>query len=248
MEFKDHFSKHAADYAKFRPHYPHEMFDYLGTIPANKRLAWDCATGNGQAAVKLAKVFEWVVATDVSDRQIANAEPNERVEYRIAPAEESGMESDSFDLIMVAQALHWLDHSRFYPEVRRVLKSKGVFAASAYKFVHITPQIDEIVNKRYYKTVVGPCWPPERVLVEKFDKVPFPFPEIKAPRFEMSVEWNLEHLTGYLRSWSASQRYIEEKKRDPIAEIADDLRAAWGEPDHPRKIVWSLTLRVGVKE
>ena len=96
--------------------------------------------------------------------------------------------------------------------------------------------------------MVGPCWPPERVLVEKFDKVPFPFPEIKAPRFEMSVEWNLEHLTGYLRSWSASQRYIEEKKRDPIAEIADDLRAAWGEPDHPRKIVWSLTLRIGVKE
>jgi len=104
------------------------------------------------------------------------------------------------------------------------------------------------VNKRYYKTVVGPCWPPERVIVEKFDEVPFPFPEVRTPRFEMSAEWNLEHLIGYLRSWSASQRYIAEKNRDPIAEIADDLRATWGGPDQPRRIVWPLTLRVAVKE
>lgn len=247
MAFKDHFSKHAADYAKFRPRYPQEMFRFLGTIAPSKKLAWDCATGNGQAAVELANVFERVIATDASEKQIANAEKRERVEYRVASAEESGMESESVDLIIVAQALHWLDHSRFYPEVRRVLKTNGVFAASAYKFFHIAPQIDEIVNERYYKTVVGPFWLPERVMVEKFDQVPFPFPEIKVPRFEMSAEWNLEHLIGYLRSWSASQRYMAEQNRDPIVEIAEDLRAAWGEADQPRKIVWPLTLRVGIK-
>lgn len=248
MAFKDHFSKHAADYAKFRPRYPRQMFEYLGTVAPSRKLAWDCATGNGQAAVELARVFDCVIATDASEKQIANAEPHERVEYRIASAEESEMESDSVDLIMVAQALHWLDHSRFYPEARRALKTNGVFAASAYKFFHITPQIDELVNERYYKTVVGPCWPPERVLVEKFDEVPFPFAEIKTPRFEMSAEWSLEHLVGYLRSWSASQRFIAEKNRDPTDEIAHDLRAAWGELDQSRKIVWPLTLRVGVKE
>jgi len=224
------------------------MFEYLGTVAPSKKLAWDCATGNGQAAVELANVFEYVIATDASDKQIANAELHERVEYRVASAEDSGMEPESADLIMVAQALHWLDHSRFYREVRRVLKTNGVFAASAYKFFHITPQIDEIVNQHYYKTVVGPCWPPERVLVEKFDEVPFPFPELKTPRFEMTAAWNLEHLCGYLRSWSASQRFIAEKNRDPIDEIAADLRSAWGDPDQPRKIVWPLTLRVGVKE
>lgn len=248
MAFKDHFSKHAADYAKFRPHYPREMFEYLGTLAPNKKVAWDCATGNGQAAMELAKLFERVIATDASEKQIANAERHERVEYRIAPAEERGMESESVDLIMVAQALHWLDHSRFYPEARRVLKTNGVFAASAYKFFHITPRIDEIVNERYYKTVVGPCWPPERVLVEKFHAVPFPFAEIKTPRFEMSAEWTLDHLVGYLRSWSASQRFIAENNRDPIDEIADELRVAWGDADETRKIVWPLTLRVGMKE
>ena len=58
MSFKDHFSKQAADYAKFRPSYPREMFEYLGTITATRQLAWDCATGNGQAAVELATAFD----------------------------------------------------------------------------------------------------------------------------------------------------------------------------------------------
>src|SRR6266513_4851400 len=149
MSFKDHFSKQAADYARFRPRYPREMFEYLGRIAPSRALAWDCATGNGQAAVGLAAVFERVIATDASEKQIANAQPHERVEYRVAPAEESGLESSSVDVIMVAQALHWLDFSRFYAEVRRVLKNKGAFAASAYKFLHVTPQIDDLVNQRY---------------------------------------------------------------------------------------------------
>ena len=131
VHFKDHFSHQAADYAKFRPRYPREMFEYLATIVQSKKVAWDCATGNGQAAVELAAVFDRVIATDASKKQIANAQPHDRVEYRIAPAEKSGLESDSIDLVMVAQALHWLDSSRFYPELRRVLKDDAAFAASA---------------------------------------------------------------------------------------------------------------------
>src|ERR1051326_7411546 len=114
MSFKDHFSKQATGYAKFRPRYPQKLFDYLGSIAPSRQLAWDCATGNGQAAVGLASVFDRVIATDASEKQIANAEQHDHVEYRVAPAEESGLESSSIDLIMVAQALHWFDLERFY--------------------------------------------------------------------------------------------------------------------------------------
>ena len=248
MSFKDHFSKHAADYAKFRPLYPRELFEYLGSVAPSRQLAWDCGTGNGQAAVGLATVFERVIATDASEKQISNAEPHERVEYRVAPAENSGIQSATVDLIMVAQALHWFDLPRFYEEVPRVLKSKGVFAASAYKFFHITPEIDPLVNHRYYDKVVGPFWPPERTLVEKFEELPFPFSEIQTPSFEMIAQWNLEHLLGYLRSWSATQRFIAAKNRDPLEIIAGELRAAWGDAKEPRRVVWPLTLRVGIKD
>jgi SAM-dependent methyltransferase len=247
MTFKDHFSKQAADYAKFRPRYPRELFEYLGSVAPSRTLAWDCATGNGQAAVELAKVFDRVIATDASEKQIANAQAHERVEYRVASAEESGVDLGSIDLIMVAQALHWFDLPGFYEEVRRVLKNTGVLAASAYKFFHVTPEIDELVNDRYYDKVVGPFWPPERVLVEKFEELPFPFPEIRTPSFEMIAPWNLEHLLGYLRSWSATQRFIAATKRDPLEAIAADLCAAWGDTNRTRRVIWPLTLRIGIK-
>lgn len=248
MIFKDHFSKQAADYAKFRPRYPHNMFEYLGSLAPRRQLAWDCGTGNGQAAVGLASVFDRVIATDASEKQISNAQPHQRVEYRVARAEESALESASIDLIMVAQALHWFDLDRFYAEARRVLKPYGVLAASAYRFFHITPEIDQLVNHRYHDKIVGPFWPQERELVEKFEELPFPFAEVQTPSFEMIAQWNLEHLVGYLRSWSATQRFIAAKGADPLEQITDELRGAWGNPQQARSVIWPLTLRIGVDE
>jgi SAM-dependent methyltransferase len=246
MSFKDHFSKQAADYAKFRPRYPKELFIYLRSVAPSGQLAWDCGTGNGQAAGELALVFDHVIATDASEKQIANAEPYERVEYRVAPAENSGIESTTLDLIMVAQALHWFDLERFYAEAQRVLRLDGVFAASAYNLLHINRAIDEVVNWYYYE-VVGFFWPPERKLVEQFDNLPFPFHKIDPPTFEMTAHWNLDHLVGYLRTWSSTQRFIAAKGSDPLTQIMDDLRAVWGASEQTRKVIWPLTLRIGRK-
>jgi len=194
----------------------------------------------------LAFVFDRVIATDASVKQIANAEPHERVEYRVAPAETSMIESGTVDLIMVAQALHWFDLDRFYAEARRVLKSDGVLAASAYNLLHINSAIDGVVN-RYYYEVVGPFWPQERELVEQFGDLPFPFHEIDPPKFEMTAQWNLDHLVGYLRTWSSTQRFMAAKGSDPLKQIMGELRAAWGTPEQTRNVIWPLTLRIGRK-
>ena len=246
MSFKDHFSKQAAGYAKFRPRYPQKLFDYLGSIAPSRQLAWDCGTGNGQAAIGLASVFDRVIATDASKKQIANAQSHEKVEYRVAPAENSDFRSEMIDLIMVAQALHWFDLDPFYAETRRVLKADGVIAASAYNLLHIEKAIDEVVN-RYYHDVVGPFWPPERRLVEQFVNLPFPFQQIGPPEFEMKARWNLDHLLGYLRTWSSTQRFIAAKGEDPLEQISDDLRCAWGKPDQIRSVTWPLIVRIGRK-
>ncbi|PYJ68604.1 MAG: SAM-dependent methyltransferase [Verrucomicrobia bacterium] len=247
MTFKDHFSKQAADYAKFRPRYPQKLFEYLGSVAPNRGLAWDCGTGNGQAAVGLATVFDRVIATDASEKQIANARSHERVEYRVTRAEKSDLESASIDLIMVAQALHWFDLDRFYDEVRQVVKPDDVLAASAYNLLRVQPAIDEVVN-RYYYEVVGPFWPPERELVENFADLPFPFHEIDPPKFEMTAQWNLDHLIGYLRTWSSTQRFMAANGADPLEQIIDELRRAWGNPQEVRTVLWPLILRLGVKE
>jgi SAM-dependent methyltransferase len=193
----------------------------------------------------LASVFDRVIATDASQRQIANAQPHEHVKYRVAPAENSGIQSGTIDLSMVAQALHWFDLARFYAEARRVLKPNGILAASAYNLLHIEPAIDEVING-YYHEVVGPFWTPERKLVEQFADLPFPFHEIDPPKFEMTAQWNLDHLTGYLRTWSSTQRFIGARGTDPVQEIIHQLRAAWRPAEQIRKAIWPLTLRVGV--
>jgi SAM-dependent methyltransferase len=246
MTFKDHFSRQAADYAKFRPSYPRELFEYLGSIAPSRQVAWDCGAGNGRAAVALASVFDRVIATDASEKQISNAQPHERVEYRVAPAENSGIKSGTIDLIMVAQALHWFDLDRFYTEAWRVLKPDGVLAASAYNLLEIESAIDEVVN-RYYYEVVGSFWPPERKLVEQFADLPFPFQEIDPPKFEMTAWWNLDHLVGYLRTWSSTQRFMAAKESDPLEQITEQLRNAWGDPQQARNVVWPLTLRTARK-
>jgi SAM-dependent methyltransferase len=202
--------------------------------------------GQRTSGVGLASVFDRIIATDASEKQIANAQPQSRVEYRVAPAEDSGIKSETVDLIMVAQALHWFDLDHFYAEARRVLKPKGVLAASAYNLLHIEPVIDEVVN-RYYDEVVGPFWPPERQLVEQFADIPFPFHEIDPPKFEMTAQWNLDHLLGYLRTWSATQRFSAAKGTDPLDQITNDLHNAWGKPERTRSASWPLVVRIGHK-
>jgi len=190
----------------------------------------------------LAEVFERIIATDASEKQIANAERHQQVEYRVATAEKSGLASSSVDLITVAQALHWFDLDRFEAEARRVAKPRGIVAAWAYKLATVSPTIDAVVN-HYYTEVVGPYWPAERVLVEKFEELPFPFHEIETPAFTMAAEWSVEQLLGYLRTWSATQRFMAAKQQNPLEEVERALREAWS--SEMRRVIWPLTLRVG---
>lgn len=245
MTFKDHFSGHAADYAAYRPGYPAALFTWLATVAPARRLAWDCGTGNGQAALQAVEHFESVVATDPSAEQLANAAPHPRVAYRVASAEDSGLESGSVDLITVAQALHWFDFDRFYAEAGRVLVPGGVLAAWTYTLPRVSPEIDPLVDRLGFE-IAGPYWPPERRWVdEEYRTIPFPLAEIAAPRFETEERRSFDRFWGYLGTWSAVRRYAKETGRDPRDEIRDDLTAAWGPPETEREVRWPVHLRVG---
>jgi len=248
QSFHDHFSNVAKRYADFRPHYPAALFDYLATLVSRTSLVWDCACGNGQATMDLAERFERVVATDASREQVASARPNTKVEYRVAPAEQSGLPDESVGLITIAQALHWFDLDRFYAEARRVLTSNGVLAAWAYGVNEVEGEaIDELVQN-YYSNIVGPYWPPERKLVEEgYRGMPFPFTEITPPIFRMEARWTLEQLLGYFSTWSATNRFIRATGRNPLEALSADLSRVWGDTNFTRLIVWSLTLRLGRK-
>jgi SAM-dependent methyltransferase len=245
---QDHFSQVAGDYAAFRPSYPQALFPWLASITPGHALAWDAGTGNGQAAVALAPYFSRVLATDFSSGQIQQAIAHPKVEYRVAPAEQSGLGAASVDLVTVAQALHWFDTAAFFAEVTRVLVTSGAVAAWTYGVVHADEVgTDRMLHDFYYREI-GPWWPEKRRLVEEgLQSIAFPFTRITAPRFDMEVRWNLAELVGYIGTWSAVSRYREAKGEDPVPRLAQRLTESWGNPLERRKIHWPLSVLAGVK-
>ncbi|HIJ80386.1 MAG TPA: class I SAM-dependent methyltransferase [Desulfuromonadales bacterium] len=243
--FKDHFSQQAADYNRYRPGYPEELFAWLARQTGRNETAWDCGCGNGQASLGLVPFYRQVIATDSSPRQIENAFRHERVSYVVASAEESGLSDGSVDLIVVAQALHWFDFDRFYREVRRVAAQGAVLAAVSYGEVRVEGGAAAVLS-HFYHDIIAPYWPPERRHVDEgYAGIPFPFSCIESPRFVMEVDWNQEQLLGYLSTWSAVGEFKKQNGRDPRELIDDDLRNTWGKAEQVRRVSWPLTLQVG---
>ncbi len=242
-EFKDHFSGVSNNYSQSRPHYPTELFDYLSSLTQSHELAWDCATGNGQAAMELAGHYSKVYASDASQNQLDQACQHPNIQYALASAENSGLKSQSIDLITVAQALHWFDLQAFATECKRVLKTNGVLAVWCYKRLSISPEIDKLITEFYFDEI-GQYWPEERQMVENgYAKIELPFPEIKTPEFMMHANWTLQHLIQYLNTWSAVSKYKKQHKRNPIDQIEAQLTELWGNSD-TREISWRIMLRV----
>jgi SAM-dependent methyltransferase len=247
VSFNDYFSKHADLYAAHRPRYPRSLFEYLASLCHDHKLAVDFATGNGQSATTLVDHFRFVVATDASKKQIEQAQGHACIGYCVALSEQAPLRSQVVDLITISQALHWLNLELFFREVLRVLKAEGVFAAWCYNLLQVKPEVDSVLL-RYYEDIVGPYWAPERVLVETgYETIELPFGKITAPKFYMEAEWNLHDLTGYLHTWSATQKYITVNAADPVAIISEELQRAWGDPKQTKHIRWPLSVRVGRK-
>jgi SAM-dependent methyltransferase len=254
LTFKDHFSTGSPEYAAFRPSYPPALFAWLAGLCKQRVLAWDCATGNGQAALELAHYFKQVIATDASAQQIEAAKCFSGVEYRVAAAEASGLENNSVNLITVAQAVHWFDLERFYAEARRVLYPGGVIALWGYGRLILPDPMDQALA-RFYTHSIGPYWPPERALIDDgYRSLAFPFTEIRAPEFSIEVSWNLPRLMAYLATWSAVKRHIAAVGTNPLPALETELASLWctGRPasehctaDQELALTWPLFLRVG---
>ena len=245
MAFKDHFSSISENYAKYRPSYPDALFDFILSKLSNRDLAWDCATGNGQAAIKLAPHFDRVIATDASSEQIRNAQKIDNVEYVVSEAESSPLENRSCDLITVAQAVHWFDFEKFNSEVNRVLKADGWVAIWSYGLFRLERDpLHRIISKFCYEEV-GAYWPKERIYIDKgYSNIPFPFKEITTPSLFIDISFTLEQLMNYMATWSALKNYNELHEEDPLISLKEKLYEYWP-GDEPLKAQFPLHLRMG---
>jgi SAM-dependent methyltransferase len=245
MSFIDLFSEKSELYATARPTYPDELFSILAGLAAAHECVWDCATGNGQAAIGLAGHFDRVKATDASEAQISNAIASERVHYSVQPAERTNFEAASFDAVCVAQALHWFDHSRFFPEVHRVLRPHGVFAAWTYDRISLSPEINRVLKETIYD-VIAPYWPKQNTLAwNGYKDVPFPFERIELEPPPMRFEWTLPQFLAHVHTWSATRRCMNDAGADFFDHAGERLGAIWGDPGAPQTVTMRLQWILG---
>ncbi|MEO8569070.1 MAG: class I SAM-dependent methyltransferase [Ginsengibacter sp.] len=243
---KDNFSKQADLYAKFRPGYPSELYDFLFSLITEKKAAWDCGTGNGQVAVQLSEYFDDVYATDISASQIANAVRKENIHYSKVNAEETFFTKNMFDLVTVGQAIHWFDFENFYKEVNRALKPGGCIAVFGYGLLQIDKEADAIITD-FYKNITGPYWDVERKYVDaNYETIPFPFEEIKAPALCIKYDWEPDAVAGFLNTWSAVQHYIKVHEENPVNTVLEKLKKLWGN-NVKKEVSFPVFIRAGRK-
>lgn len=225
------FAKQADLYAKYRPHYPKDMYSFILEHVPQRHAAWDAATGSGQVAGMLAQYFEQVYANDISKEQLSYAPQESNIHYKNTPAEKSGFQSNTFNLITIAQAIHWLDFDQFYNEVRRTAKTNAVLAVIGYGMIRISPLLNPIIDSLYEEAFQQYFNENRTYLDQHYKTIPFPFEEIPSPTFEIAYEWSLDKLSGYFNSWSAIQKIKSEHGHNPTDETISKLKAKLSEPN-----------------
>lgn len=248
MDHHNLFNEKSEYYAKARPQYPEEIYEYLVTVCHDHKTVWDGACGNGQAAVGLARYFERIEATDISEGQIANAIQHPKVTYTVQSSEKTDFHDNQFDLVSIAQALHWFDYQLFWPEVKRVLKSRGVFAAWGYSWFSIEDRIDAIIQEEFLRHL-EPYWAPQnKLLWDYYRNIPFPFERLATPEIEMKMIWNLNQLFAYLHSWSATRHCIEKTGSAFMSDAYKVVKSKWGQAGKKKIIEMDFCMIVGRNE
>jgi hypothetical protein len=240
----DRFSAQAADYARYRIDYPAALYDWLlPQVPARER-AWDCATGNGQVAAVLADSFVRVDATDLSENQLAQALPRHNIHYQTARAEQTPFPNQRFDLITVAQAVHWFEPEAYHAEVRRVARAGAVLAEWGYGLVEVSPEIDPLIQ-HFYRNTMGPYWDENRWHIDdEYARIPFPFADVRRARFAVQRQWSAEWFLQYLRTWSSVVKYQQERGEDAVLLIANELAQLWENGERP--VTFPVFARAGL--
>jgi SAM-dependent methyltransferase len=245
MPALDRFTAQAADYARYRIAYPPELYAWLLPQVACRERAWDCATGNGQVAAVLADSFVRVDATDLSEKQLEQAPLRPNIHYQTAQAEHTTFPRQRFDLITVAQAVHWFDHAAYHAEVRRVARPGAVLAEWGYRLCRTTIPALNAALDRFHDETAAPFWDASRQhIATEYAHIPFPFADVQTARFAEKRQWALADLLGYLSTWSATANYARQHGgADLTALVAEELTQLWG-PGR-REITFPIFARTG---
>jgi SAM-dependent methyltransferase len=259
-----------AIYAAFRPTYPRQLFDFIFRYHERSQNArWDTAVdvgcGTGQATTELNQ-FKRVIGVDSSAKMVDGARkhinslglvPLNKFEFIQSGAEGLPfVEQSSVDLLVAAQAAHWFDWAKFWPECARVLRPHGTAAFwiySEFRFTHhpsTTPLINAYTQGTDPVHSLGPYWQqPGRSIVDNHltqvptptEAVPGQFSDFERVYFTgphypflpsplpviMRKQMSWANLLSYLHTWSSLHTYHQQYPSDLERPDGDVSKRFW---------------------
>lgn len=160
------FGRTAQDYVKHRAGFPERFFQRLsrdGVLRPGLR-AVDLGTGTGTVARGLARLGCQVTALDISDSMLAGARElatgeGLSIDFRRAPAEDTGLPEASADLVLAGQCWHWFDRPAAAREAFRVLVPGGRLVIAHFDWVPLPGNIIEATEHLIHEFNPAPVGP-----------------------------------------------------------------------------------------
>jgi SAM-dependent methyltransferase len=156
------FGRTAKDYARHRAGFPASFFTRLldeGFLTGAKAVL-DLGTGTGTVARGLARNGFDVTGVDpartlLESARLLDEETGVRVDYRLGTAEQTGLPSDSFDVVIAAQCWHWFEQMPALVEIERVVRPDGRLIIAFFDWLTNAGPVEEM---RKLREKHNPAW------------------------------------------------------------------------------------------
>jgi protein-L-isoaspartate O-methyltransferase len=202
-----HFESRAREYATSRPPYPTALFELLkavGVIGPGTRVL-EVGAGSGMATREVVKAGSSVVAIEPG-RDLARvlAQDHEGVSVIVATLEDAVLPTHSFDSVVAATSMHWVELSTSLPKLHAALRKGGRLAVWRHQFSddsvasEFRRRVQEIADARSVRASVRDR--PNTSTVEELTAGGW-FEPVRTEYWRWSIELDTDKVRSLFRSF-----------------------------------------------
>jgi ubiquinone/menaquinone biosynthesis C-methylase UbiE len=139
-------------YNDLRPKPPAELIELLSSLAPVRppSLVIDLGAGTGISTIPWSRRADRVVGVEINPEMSRLAPRRGNVEYIDASADKTGLPDSSAEVITCAQSFHWMAPETTIPEIARLLRPNGIFAAYDYDW---PPVVDWEVDAAFLQVI-----------------------------------------------------------------------------------------------
>jgi len=238
------FDRVAEFYDDFRPTYPPELVQAVialsGLPPAGKIL--EIGSGTGKASLLFARGGYSILCIEPGENLAAVAARNLKafpgVQFEIIRFEDWQEEPAGFDLVMSAQAFHWVPKEIGYAKAARALKPHGHLALFWNMYPGFEGQLAVDLDKIYREIAPGlgsPFHTTDEEVQRRSHEIEESscFGPVTVRRFPWSMRYTTKEYLGLLNTYSDHLRLPEQTRERLLYSIADVIEKYGGSVVRP---------------